>query len=144
MKKIIILAIIFLFAASLSFAKFISTNQATLIWHEVITYDDNSYVKESDMADWRDQISYTIYKVDVKVDPDKQNPQPIVSSIKGTEYKLTFTQEGKYTFGVQAVRTFDGEIVATGNIVWMDSFLDTPDGIIYFKAPGSTTRIDVQ
>jgi len=53
-----------------------------------------------------------------------------------TQYLITLGTEGKYFFGVKAVRTVEGEIVGESVIVW-SSDADYDFGLQYFAAPAS-------
>ena len=53
-----------------------------------------------------------------------------------TQYLITLGTEGKYFFGIKAVRTVEGEIVGESVIVW-SSDADYDFGLQYFAAPAS-------
>ena len=81
------------------------------------------------------EISYTVYLYNAVTDPNHTNPAELGTTAE-PQYLITLGTEGKYFFGVKAVRTVAGEIVGESAIIW-SSAPEYDFGLQYFAAPAN-------
>lgn len=132
MKKLFsvlpIILLIVLFPFFLSAQTWHTANQQTVAWDAVTTTVDGDPIPVG-------EISYTVYLYNAVTDPDHLNAVELANIIE-TQYLITLGTEGKYFFGVKAVRTVAGEIVGESAIIWSsDPAYDF--GLQYFAAPSN-------
>lgn len=138
MKKIMIVALsMFVLIITLQLAHatdWHTANQVTIAW-------DQSYDIEGGTIP-TDQVTWDVFVANAITDPDKTNPVKVGSATEN-EYTLTLNTEGKYTVGVQAVRTVEGEVLKSSTITWSDED-PSPFGIKYFIIPANPNNLRIK
>ncbi|MGD9212813.1 MAG: hypothetical protein PVI90_18660 [Desulfobacteraceae bacterium] len=117
----------------------VATNQKIVGWDAVTTNI------EGDPIPADNSIEYVAYLANAITDPDKTNPAEI-ATINETQYIVTLTSEGKYFFGVKAVRKdANGEIVGESEIAWSDdaryAAAGQTFGLQHFLPPAAPTGL---
>ena len=111
-----------------------TANQSTIFWNAV----------EVPGGD----VEYVVYVSNAITDPNKENPV-IVTQTADVMHTVTLNVEGKYFFGIKALRLVGGEIVSeSANISWSDNPAVCVDGIDfgvrYFEVPADVNGIGIQ
>lgn len=131
MKKVLsIAAIVFFVLAGVAIAQtWFPANQKTVAWDPVTTLGDGSTVPAGDA------VKYQVWT--------RRGTDPAVKvggEIAGTQLTITFTAEGRYLVGVQAIRYPQGETVGQSSAInWSDStdvaMVPSPFGIVFYAPP---------
>lgn len=141
MRKLFVGLVILTVLNVASFAnaqQFFKANQFTCTWDPVTTLVDGTPIPATD------QVSYVTWMKNANngVEPVK------LSETSATQYTATLSAEGRYLFGVQAVRkAADGTLLAESTISWSDmpeATGDNPWGVEYFFTPASPTNLQPQ
>jgi len=117
---------------------FFKANQFTCKWDPVTTLVDGTPIPATD------QISYIAWMKNANngVEPVK------LKETSATQYTVTLSAEGRYLFGVQAVRkAADGTLLAESTISWSDmpeATADDPWGVEYFFTPAAPSNLQPQ
>lgn len=128
MKKLIIIIAAILILASPAFSQtWYTANQVTLAWDAV------PKVQTTDQAN-----KYQVYSRNDLVSLG----QKIGGEITATQLLITFTTEGKYYLGVEAIRYPAGETTGlpSATKAWSNVAADTnnnPFGVMFFVLPGA-------
>jgi hypothetical protein len=104
----------------------------TVAWDAVTTNVDGTSIPPEEM-------SYVVYISDALFDPDHLDPIE-QGTTTDTQYLLVFTEEGRYFFGVKAVRITDGDVVGESEIVW-SSAPEYDFGLEYYWGPADPTGL---
>ena len=140
MKKLFLAVVLVLAMAGMSWAvdDWATANQLTVGWDNVTTLIDGRTLPVGNT------VSYRVY-----LRPDGTTTQTQVAQVTTNQATITFTVEGKYYIGIQAVRFVAGEEVSVSGISWSDDplvvdtrtfgvkFWITPSGIIKLKVVGN-------
>ena len=128
MKKVLayLTIILFCFAVSVSAQTWHTANQKTVGWDAVTTNTNGDIVPA-------DQISYTVYLYNAVTDPNHLNAVTLGSTVE-TQYLITLGVEGRYFWGVKAVRIIEGDVVGESAIIWT-SLPEYDFGIQFYFAP---------
>lgn len=111
-----------------------TANQTTIAWDQDYSIEDGTIPI--------DQVTWDVFLVNATTDPDKTSPVKIGTATE-KQYTITLNTEGKYIFGLQAVRTVDGEVLKSATITWSDSETN-PFGIKYFIIPANPSNLRIQ
>ena len=137
MKKLLVMLFVFAvlgltFTANAVVWK--TANQVTIAW------DANPFNVEGGAIP-ADQIKYVVYIYNAITDPNHENAVEM-EPIAETQQLITLGVEGKYLFGVKAVRIVDGENVGESTIVW--SNVPPADfGAQFFLPPAAPTGFNL-
>lgn len=111
-----------------------TTNQVTVAWDAVTTLEGGGAIPAGNT------VEYATWLNDSILDPGKTNPLLVSDNILILSCIITFTAEGRYFLGVQAIRKLaDGTEVGRSTISWSDDPAVTPDpfGVMYYVPPAS-------
>lgn len=134
---VIWILILLLFCGSAQAASVIA-DQKTVAWDAVTTNTDGEALPEG--SDIRYKVflmnSQTLDVTEVTTDP-----------VTETQYLITFTQEGNFFFGVQAVRYIDGSPASYSSIAWSNDPAVCLDGdtsdITHYRPPAGATGLRI-
>ena len=128
MKKFWLLCILLIPLAAFAATDWVQTNQATAAWDAVTTLADGKPVPATDTVK---------YQVWTKRESDA--PVKVGGEITATQLTITFSAEGRYTIGVQAIRTSPNFTEPQASAVsWSDDPLvvaTNPFGVVYIVPP---------
>lgn len=127
MKRVGFIVLFLLVAAGSAYGQtWYPANQAEVQWNQVTTLADGRQVPADNV------IQYAVY-----IATDKGNPTEVVDFLELTSFLISFSQEGRFYVGVQAIRLMDGAEVSRSEISWSDNQEVSPDpfGIWYFVSP---------
>ena len=131
MKKLILILLLFAVPAMAQAQTWYSANQATLAWDAV------AKVLPTDQAN-----KYQVYSRNDLVSLGTK----IGGEITATQLVVSFTVEGRYYLGVEAIRYPVGETVGIKSAIkaWSNVAADTnnsPFGVTFFAAPGGANNL---
>ena len=134
----VFLIIVFIaFAAMAQAQTWHTVNQATVAWDAVTANEQGVTIPA-------DQISYAVYLCNAIADPSCASPQEIAKTSALTQL-ITLDTEGRFWFGVRAIRTVDGEVVGQSSISWSnDANVSSNAGLQYFLPPAAVGGLTVQ
>lgn len=126
-----VLVALFLFVFALEKAMamdWMSVNQSTIAW-------DPSTLEGGGAVPDGDQLLYRVY-----TRPLGSTEQTMVGETADTKFTVTFSTEGRFVVGVQAVRIPQGETTEyVSRITWSDAeditYVPDPFGIVYYLNP---------
>ena len=141
-KKVMLGLLGFMLVATLAWAQpWHTANQVTVAW-DAVTTDENGQPLDMTEA----TVAYKLYLVNARTDPNKTNPVEL-AQVAETTYTLTLGTEGRYYFGVAAVRVTvdEGNVVGAASIAWSDdtTLTDSPFGLRYFVPPGQAKQVRI-
>lgn len=118
---------VFLVVGSMA-ATWHTANQKTVAWDAVTTSVEGTEVPT-------DQITYEVF-----VYEEGTTLEISLGVVSTTTYALTLPHEGKWYWGVKAIRTVDSTVVGESRIVW-SSEPAYDHGIQYWAAPEEPTGL---
>jgi hypothetical protein len=140
MKKtlsIFIVILLFLFAGIAGAQTWYPANEKTVAWDAVTTLESGDTIPADNV------VRYEIY---IK-NADGTNIVAVSSTIQ-TSCTIPFSDEGKFFWGVKAIREVNGENVSESVINWSDNpdvcFNNEAHGIINYSKPGAPNGLRVQ
>ena len=133
MKKLLVFLVSFFLLGGIAMGQsWHIANQATLGWDAVTLKSDGTPLPETDV------IEYVGYLSNALTDPDKTNPVEVFRTTN-LESTVTLGVEGRFYFGVKAVRIVDGSPVGESTIAWSDVPENVKEGdtfgLQYFLPP---------
>ena len=128
-KLLLILALCLIPSLAFGQTNWVTTNQVTVEWNQTTTLVGGAPCPVGDT------IFYRVYTAKLP-----QGPVEVVGDTPNLEYTITFTSEGRYLVGVEAVRIPQGETDEfVSGVLWSDNedeaLVPNPFGLKFFVNP---------
>ena len=123
MKKLLIIIALLLVASVASAQTWHNANQATLAWNAVTQLSDNTTIPAGNV------VKYQVWR---RLSPALPTAGEMVAGeITSLQQVVTFTVEGGYFLGVQALRFVDNVKVSSSTIAWSDVAANCQGGVTF-------------